>query len=317
MLTGHLSNDKLARRFSPSAPSPGYFVIDLLDIRYVRLGTASLEVADRFAREIVGLELARASHRTRHYRSDQRDHTLVFLEGNPADHTIGFELRGIAELTAAAAELSDAGLAVRAGTAAECEQRRVGAFVNFRDATGNKIDLVIEPDRAVHIYRPPTATGITGFSHIGLCSTAPRRDERFWTGTLGARISDRIGNAAFLRIDEIHHKVALIPTTHAGVQHVNHQVAAVDDIMRPWYRLRERGVRILFGPGRHPTSEAVFLYFQGPDGMTYEFSTGVRTISAAQEAAYRPRQLPAAPASFCMWGALPDIDEFRTNDSRP
>ena len=58
-------------------------MIDLLDIRYVRLGTRDLDAADRFAREVVGLELARAEAGARYYRSDDRDHTLVYFEGDP------------------------------------------------------------------------------------------------------------------------------------------------------------------------------------------------------------------------------------------
>src|SRR5438132_5229302 len=42
-----------------------------------------------------------------------------------------------------------------------------------------------------------------------------------------------------------------------------------DDIMRSYYFLREQNVRIRFGPGRHPTSGAMFLYFEGPDGMKH------------------------------------------------
>jgi 2,3-dihydroxy-p-cumate/2,3-dihydroxybenzoate 3,4-dioxygenase len=72
-------------------------------------------------------------------------------------------------------------------------------------------------------------------------------------------------------------------------------------------------VKIVFGPGRHPTSGAVFLYFEGPDGMVFEYSTGVRTIAPEDEASYRPRQFPAVPSSFCMWGSKPDIPEFRNS----
>ena len=117
------------------------------------------------------------------------------------------------------------------------------------------------------------------------------------------------------RIDKAHECMSVFRTTdsaHPGVQHVNHQVHGVDDVMRSYYFLRERGVRIVFGPGRHPTSGAVFLYFEGPDGMVYEYSTGVRLIQPQEEASYRPRQFPFAPESFCMWGSKPDIPEFRT-----
>jgi 2,3-dihydroxy-p-cumate/2,3-dihydroxybenzoate 3,4-dioxygenase len=286
-------------------------LIDLLDIRYVRLGTPDLDAADRFARELVGLELGRSEAGARWYRSDQRDHTLVYFGGDPHDHTVGFELRDAAALEAAAAALSDRGFDVQQGSAEACEQRRVRAFVAFTDLSGNRIELVERPMHSGQRHFPSRDAGITGFSHIGLCSTDAPRDEAFWCGVLGARVSDRIGDAALLRIDPVHHKIALFPTTRAGIQHVNHQVAGIDDVMRAWYLLRERGVKIVFGPGRHPTSGAVFLYFEGPDGMVFEYSTGVRTIAPEDEPAYRPRQFPAVPSSFCMWGSLPDIPEFR------
>lgn len=287
-------------------------MIDLHDIRYVRLGTRDLDAASRYARELVGLELVREEAGAQYFRSDDRDHTLVYFEGDPADHTVGFELRTMAELEAAAALLSDAGVAVRAGSVAECEQRRVQAFVHFRDPTGNAIDLAVQPHHSGRRHFPSRDAGITGFSHVGLCTTNAARDERFWTEVLGARVSDRIGEAPLLRIDEVHHKVALFPAARPGIQHVNHQVAGIDDVMRAWYLLRSRGVRIVFGPGRHPTSGAVFLYFEGPDGMVYEYSTGVRNISADEEPFYVPRQFPRANSSFCMWGSVPDIAEFRT-----
>ena len=286
-------------------------MIDLLDIRYVRLGTRDLDAADRFARQVVGLELAREEAGARYYRSDDRDHTLVYFEGDPRDHTAGFELRSAAELEAAAAALSDRGFEVQRGSADACEQRRVHDFISFHDLSGNRIDLVVRPQHSGRRHFPSRDAGITGFSHIGLCSTDAPRDEAFWCGMLGARVSDRIGDAALLRIDPVHHKVALFPTTRSGIQHVNHQVAGIDDVMRAWYQLREKGVKIVFGPGRHPTSGAVFLYFEGPDGMVFEYSTGVRHIAPEDEAGYRPRQFPAVPSSFCMWGSLPDIPEFR------
>jgi len=286
-------------------------MIDLHDIRYVRLGTRDLSQADRFAREVLGLERVRQEAGASYFRSDSRDHTLAYFEGDPTDHTVGFELRTAGELDAAAAELSNQGVAVRAGTQEECEQRHVQAFVHFKDPTGNKIDLVVQPHHSGRRYFPSRDAGITGFSHVGLCTTDAARDERFWTEVLGARVSDRIGEAALLRIDPVHHKVALFPTTRSGVQHVNHQVESVDDLMRSWYMLRKLDVPIAFGPGRHPTSGAMFLYFRGPDDMIFEYSTGVRLIRPEEEAGFQPRQFPRGNESFCMWGAVPDIAEFR------
>ncbi|MFB9127572.1 oxidoreductase [Paraburkholderia dipogonis] len=286
-------------------------MIDLHDIRYVRLGTRDLAAADRYALEILGLELARADGGSHYFRSDNRDHTLVYFEGDPRDHVVGFELYNAAELDKAAAQLSNAGVDVRAGNADECEQRHVRAFINFYDPSGNSIDLVVRPHHSGRRYFPSRDAGITGFSHVGLCTTDAKRDEIFWTELLGARVSDRIGDAPLLRIDDVHHKIALFPSARNGVQHINHQVESIDDVMRAWYLLKSRSVRIVFGPGRHPTSGAVFLYFEGPDGMVYEYSTGVRHISDADEPLYKPRQFPKANSSYCMWGAVPDIAEFK------
>lgn len=286
-------------------------MINLLDIRYVRLGTRDRTQADTFARTVLGLEQVREEAGTTYFRSDNRDHTLAYFEGDPTDHTVGFELRDADALEAAAAELSNRGVAVRAGTPDECDQRHVKTFVHFQDPTGNKIDLMVGSHHSGRRYFPSRDAGITGFSHVGLCTTDAARDERFWTQVLGARVSDRIGDAPLLRIDEVHHKVALFPTTRSGVQHVNHQVASVDDIMRAWYMLQKLNVPIAFGPGRHPTSGAMFLYFRGPDNMIFEYSSGVRLITAEDEVGYQPRQFPQSNESFCMWGAVPNIAEFR------
>jgi 2,3-dihydroxy-p-cumate/2,3-dihydroxybenzoate 3,4-dioxygenase len=286
-------------------------VIELCDIRYVRLGTRKLAEADRFAREIIGLELSRREGTTCHYRSDAREHTLVYFEGDPSDHVVGFEVRGQADLESAFDVLAKAGCKPAWGDVAQCDSRRVRAMLAFSDPTGNRIELVHGAQHLGTRHQPSRDSGVTGFSHIGLCSTDPRRDERFWTDTLGARVSDRIGDAPLLRIDPIHHKVALFPTQRSGIQHVNHQVSSIDDLMRAWYLLQRRSVRVVFGPGRHPTSGAKFLYFEGPDGMVFEYSTGVRSIAPEEESSHRPRQFPVCNESFCEWGSVPDIAEFR------
>lgn len=287
-------------------------MIELQDIRYVRLGTRDVGQAMEYAQQILGLELVRKEQGTCYFRSDNRDHTLVYFEGDPRDHTIAFELANSGELEAAAAALSDAGYRVQSGSREACEQRAVGEFVNFKDPTGNSIDLVLRPHHSGRRYFPSRDAGIAGFSHVGLRTSDPRRDEQFWTELMNARVSDRIGAAPLLRIDGVHHKIALFPSTYAGVQHINHQVEDINDLMRAYYLLKERGVKVVFGPGRHPTSGAMFLYFEGPDEMVYEYSTGVKVFTEEEERTHRPRQFPFTPSSFCMWGSRPDIPEFKT-----
>jgi 2,3-dihydroxy-p-cumate/2,3-dihydroxybenzoate 3,4-dioxygenase len=284
-------------------------MIELQQIRYVRLGTRDLEATCTYAKSILGLQEIRRENGCVYYRSDNRDHTIVYFEGDPSDNTVSFELTTSEELDSAAAALEMLKHPVREGTKDECDTRHVRRFITFKDPSGNSFELVYRPDHSGWRYFPTRDAGITGFSHIGLRSTNPPRDEKFWTSVFNARVSDWIGDCPLLRIDEVHHTIAIFPSDRPGVQHINHQVESIDDVMRSFYFLTERQVKIVFGPGRHPTSSAMFLYFEGPDGMVYEYSTGVRKI--ADEATYRPRSFPAGPQSFCMWGAKPDIPEFK------
>ena len=117
---------------------------------------------------------------------------------------------------------------------------RCASFIAFKDPTGNSIELVWRPAYSSRRYHGERDAGITGFSHIGLCTTDAARDEAFWTKVCNARVSDRIGDAALLRIDEVHHTIALFPTDPAGIQHINHQVESGDDVMRSFKFLSER-----------------------------------------------------------------------------
>jgi 2,3-dihydroxy-p-cumate/2,3-dihydroxybenzoate 3,4-dioxygenase len=284
-------------------------MINLQDVSYVRLGTPDLEGAIYFATEYLGLEVGEHRKGTVYFKSDEREHTLCYFEGDPREQAAGFEVGSREDLSSAATELERLGYEVHTGTPSEAEARKVREFIAFKDPSGNQIELVWRPAYSGRRYHGRRDAGITGFSHIGLCTTDAARDEAFWTEVCNARVSDRIGDAPLLRIDEVHHTIAMFPSPQPGIQHINHQVESSDDVMRSYRFLRERQVPIVFGPGRHPSSSAKFLYFKGPDGMVFEYSSGVKSI--ADELLYRERQLPFDPAGFCEWGAKPDVPEFK------
>jgi len=284
-------------------------VIEIKDMSYVRLGTPDVDGAVKFASEIVGLEEGERDASGVYMRSDHRHHTLAYFDGDASDHTTAMEVSDRAGLEAAAKELAALGIDVHKGSDAECETRRVKAFINFGDPSGNSIDLVLRPYHHRARYFPARDAGITGFSHIGLRSSDPARDEDFWTKNFNMRVSDWLGSCGLITFDQVHHRIALFPSENPGVQHINHQVETFDDVMRSWYFLCDKQIKIRFGPGRHPTSTAIFVYFEGPDDMTYEYSTGVRMITDPEND--RPRQFPPGPEAFCMWGAMPDIPEFQ------
>ena len=277
-------------------------MITLTDIAYVRSGVADLGAATRFATEIVGLELAAPREQeVAHLRADHRHHCLALVEGPSGVISSGFTVADRDALEAAETELERSGLAVRRGSPAEARSRRVREFIAFDDPFGNRIELVSQQETITRPVAFGRQAGITEFGH--LCLDAPDVHEayRFWSTRFNARVSDWIGDAACLmRIDPVHHKLAVFRGDGPGLCHMNFQVATIDDVFRNWHFLRSQNVEIEMGPGRHPQSTAIFLYFLGPEGFTYEYSFGVRRIE--DEAGWVPRTFdPAEPGSIDMW----------------
>ena len=284
-------------------------MIDLKDVVYCRLGTTDLAGAEWYAVNILGLEVSERRKGAIYFKSDQRQHTLCYFDGAPEDQTTAFEIGSAQDLHKAGDTLDRLGHGVHYGTRAECEERHVAAFIGFKDPMGNQIEFVLRPDTTARAYHGTRDAGITGFSHVGLCSDNLERDERFWTEVCNARVSDRVGDAPLMRLGTIHHSIALFPFHKPGIQHINHQVGGTDDIQRSFNFVRENQINVTFGPGRHPTSSAEFLYFTGPEGMTFEYSSGVCEIH--DEPLWRDRQFHFEPKGFCQWGSAPNIAAFK------
>jgi 2,3-dihydroxy-p-cumate/2,3-dihydroxybenzoate 3,4-dioxygenase len=277
-------------------------MINLTDIAYVRSGAADLEAAVRFATEIVGLELAEPTEiGVAHLRADSRHHCLALVEGPSGVIASGFAVADSEALADAEAQLEQSGFTVRRGSPEEARSRRVREFIAFDDPFGNRLELVSQQETITRPVRFNRTAGIVEFGHLCLDAPDVYAAHRFWSTTFNARVSDWIGDkACLLRIDPVHHKLAVFQGDRAGLCHMNFQVETLDDIFRSWHFLVEHGVEIELGPGRHPQSTAIFLYFQGPEGFTYEYSFGVRRIE--DEAAWRPRTFdPNELGSIDVW----------------
>ncbi len=277
-------------------------MITLTDIAYVRSGVADLDGAVRFAADIVGLELAAPTEAgVAHLRADHRHHCLALVEGPSGIISSGFSVADSDALAAAETELERSGSTVRRGSAQEARSRRVREFIAFDDPFGNRLELVSQQEtitRPVAFTRP---AGITEFGHLCLDAPDVREAYRYWSTRFNARVSDWIGDkACLLRIDPVHHKLAVFQGDRPGLCHLNFQVASIDDVFRNWHFLVSNGVEIEMGPGRHPQSTAIFLYFLGPEGFTYEYSFGVRRIE--DDATWVPRTFdPEEAGSIDMW----------------
>jgi 2,3-dihydroxy-p-cumate/2,3-dihydroxybenzoate 3,4-dioxygenase len=272
-------------------------------LRYVRLGTADLDSACRFATEILGLEPVGRSADHAWFRSDDRDHTVVYVAGSD-EQVVGLEVRDTAALSSADDRLAAAGFRTSRGDAAACELRRVKALLVVDGPGGQMIEFVVRPLHTGWRYFPTRDSGITGLTAVALRCTAIAESEAFWTAMLGGAVRDWAGESAYIGFDPAHHRIALHPSSRTGILAVEFAVESIDQVMQASYFLPGAQVRVMQGPGRRPTSGQIFLTFEGPDGILYSVTT------EAGEPVARPRQFGAAAASYCCWGSENRIEEF-------
>jgi 2,3-dihydroxy-p-cumate/2,3-dihydroxybenzoate 3,4-dioxygenase len=165
-------------------------VIEIQQLRYVRLGTHNLPVAVDFAQRILGLQPIERSDEQATFRSDFRDHTLVYEVGDPMRQSVGLEVRTQAMLDRAIATLAANGITATAADAQTLARRKARAMASFRDHSGNTFELVVRPETSGWRYFPSRDAGVTGLAAVALRSTANEADETLWTTLFNGRVSD-------------------------------------------------------------------------------------------------------------------------------
>jgi 2,3-dihydroxy-p-cumate/2,3-dihydroxybenzoate 3,4-dioxygenase len=287
-------------------------VIEIEQLRYVRIGTRNLPAATDFAQRILGLQLIEKTDEQAIFRSDFRDHTLVYQVGDPSQQSVGLEVRTQVALERAVATLAANGITATAADARALARRKARAMASFRDRSGNTFELVVRPETSGWRYFPSRDAGVTGLAAVALRTISNGADEALWTTLFNGRVSDWVGDAAFIRFDNAHHRLALHPSNRAGVLAIEYGVEGMNQIMQAMYFLRSAQVKIVHGPGRRPTSDQLFLTFVGPDDILFSYvAEGARI---ADDGAHRPRQFARKRLSFCAWGSESTVPEFAVSE---
>ena len=271
----------------------------VVSVCYVRLAASELHASARFADDIFGLQRVAEKNGEIAFRSDNRFRTLSFSDGPSDGSSIGIEVWDEQALDEIEKRLGTIGFAASRATAHDCQLRYVQAALLAEDGSGNRIDLVVRPAQSGRRYFPSRDAGITQLHGVGLRSTDMARDLQFWKG-LGAEVSDWVGDIAYLRIDGLHHRIALYPAKKRGLLYAAFEVETLDSIMQNSYFMQERQIKIIQGPGRQPCSKQIFLHVEGPDGIIFSYVNGMSEMGSVRRPA---RQFPRAMESLCEWGS--------------
>jgi 2,3-dihydroxy-p-cumate/2,3-dihydroxybenzoate 3,4-dioxygenase len=283
----------------------------ITSVCYVRLAVSEPNASARFVSDIFGLQRVAGQDGEIAFRSDGRFRT-VSLGKNFADGvSVGIEVWNENALEQISERLRALGFTVKQASADECQSRYVQSALLTEDASGNRIDLVVRPTQSGRRYFPTRDAGIVAFHGVGLRTTASARDLAFWKA-LGAEVSDWVGDIAYLRIDELHHRIALYPSKRNGLLYTAFEVEALDQVMQNSYFMQESQIKIVQGPGREAASRQIFLHVEGPDGLIFSYVNGMAKLGEKPRLA---RQFPLTATSLCDWGSeSKDVPELSAQD---
>jgi 2,3-dihydroxy-p-cumate/2,3-dihydroxybenzoate 3,4-dioxygenase len=287
--------------------------------RYKKLGYLALNVTDverthRFAVDVVGLDAAGTGPGGEcYYRvgsTTQDHHSVILYPAQTAGYRrAGWQLETPEELDRAFAHFQK--LEWKPRWVEDAAERGPGlelarAFRVREPVTGCLFEYY---DRMQQVSTPFSArlAKIERLGHFGIGHPDVPGAARHYEQNLGFIVSDYVDRyAALMRVfpSPLHHSMGLAMAPQPQFNHMNFMVTDIDDIGRALWRLRKAEVPIVFGPGRHPTSDSIFIYFLDPDGLTWEYSFGMELFP---ETGARPaRIMSAAPQDFDLWGALPE-----------
>lgn len=283
--------------------------------RFSRLAYAALNVSDPqrsrpFYETLLGLQFVEEGAAGElYFRCGFDHHNLVlFRSATPGLKRIGWEMQTEADVDSLANRLKEAAIEVVEVPEQERRTLRQSRTLRFScPFTGVTMEFFW---RMQELGGEPYRTTVAQIQRLGhIVMRSPRFAEAlaFYREVLNFKVSDEIeGAVAFMRChpNPLHHSLALAPAKTPSLHHVNFMVTEVDDIGRAIWRFKKAGVTVVHGPGRHPPSGSMFLYFLDPDGLTVEYSFGMEEFPEIDPR--KPRLLVPGQPSLDYWGAVVD-----------
>jgi 2,3-dihydroxy-p-cumate/2,3-dihydroxybenzoate 3,4-dioxygenase len=281
-------------------------------IRYAKLGYIALNVTDLersaefYGPEVVGLQLSGGDKDERWFRCSSDHHNVVLCKGKtPGMKRVGWQMENEEQLDMLRSRLKAAGVPIV--EVSQEERARLHQGPTFRISepyTGGTYEYYSMMGDFAGTGFQPTVCKIARLGHVILKTDDFAGATKFHEEVLNFKVSDIIeGFVQFYRCfpNPYHHTFGLENAGKKGFNHVNFMVTDIDDIGRAIGRFTKKQVKIAWGPGRHPPSGSIFLYYLDPDGMTVEYSFGMEEFP--EHGAREPRLLLPLPENIDYWDA--------------
>jgi 2,3-dihydroxybiphenyl 1,2-dioxygenase len=258
----------------------GYLVID----------TEKFSEWRRFGRDAIGMHLDETLPDLMRFRLDHHQCRFLLRRGPAEDVTaLGWLVDDHRTFDEIVTRVTSHGVPVTDGTAEEATLRGVERLARFPGPNGLAQEIVTpsraEGARLNMAVRGGFVTGDAGIGHVAVTSTKPHQMRNYYGTVFDARLTDCIDETIsglkfkirFLRVNQRHHSIAIaavnrlpINPIRTRVQHVNIQVADLDDMTASYQRIRDLGFDMALAVGQHTNDRELSYYAMTPSGFEWE-----------------------------------------------
>jgi catechol 2,3-dioxygenase len=285
----------------------------------------NLKASKKFFTETMGLFITEETDTSVYLRAwqDFEHHTLMLTKGEKSALVhLGWRVEDPESLEQYARHFDEIGIAYRWIEAGA--ERGQGRALRFSSLSGVPMELYWEMEK-YKTTDPALVSALPSFPQkFPMNGIAPRRIDHFnvmvndvmteqaWiTEVMGIKHryfveknnGQRVGS--WMSISNLSHDIAVMHNrsgSGARLHHIGYYVDSAEELLRAATILVESGGKIEWGPGKHGTSGATFLYFFEPSGHRIEVWTGGMLIFAPDWEPIRWGEESEA-FGFDMWGS--------------
>ena len=264
---------------------------------HIEISVTNFEKTLWFYTEVMGLALTGNDGERAYLRAwqDFDDHTLILKASNTSEvERVGWHVSTKESLNLFEKLLTEMNIEfnwVEGGT-----NRALGDAIHFRSPAGVPIELYWEKE--LFVTNDPklksklpshpskyTAKGVSPrrFDHVNIMVNDVKKEQEWWTKLLGIHHRYYIQNkedtrlGSWLSRTNIAHEIAFMRNANQNenrFHHLAYYLDSPDELIRAANIMAENDIKLEWGPGKHGTSGAQFIYVFDPSGHRVEIWTG-------------------------------------------
>ncbi len=273
----------------------------------------------RFGRDAIGMHVDDTLPDVMRFRLDDNECRFLLQRGPAEDVTaLGWQLDDHTAFDEVLRRVTDRGVPISEATAEEAALRGVERLARFPGPNG----LTQEVFTRARVGAAPLAmavrggfvTGDGGIGHVAITTKKPHQMRGYYTTVFDARLSDYIDETIsgvkikirFLRVNQRHHSVAIaavkglaLNPIRTRVQHLNIQVADLDDLTMSYQRIKELGFGMALSVGQHTNDRELSYYALTPSGFQWEVGWNPIVVDESN-------WQPTTYQGISIWGHTPE-----------